>query len=195
MSRVGLLVFLTLLVAAAPLSAQFNSGLQGTVSDRSSAMVPGARVVVVNLATGVTRETTTSEVGAWRIPSLSPGAYKITVEKQGFVTAVQESVTVAGDELLVGHPARRNDFPNHVCAGRKTAEGINAVCIRNCRSFATIFDAIVVRINVNGYTRQRRFIKLRATCRQAAECRKQRISRGIDGSDAINIAQIVRAGA
>ena len=40
--------------------------LQGTVSDQSGAVVSGAEVVATFKATGVTRNTTTSETGAYR---------------------------------------------------------------------------------------------------------------------------------
>ena len=84
--------------------AQFGSGIQGTVLDRSGAVVPGAHVVVTNLGTGVSREAMTSDEGVYRVPSLNPGAYKIAIEKAGFNSALQNSVEVGSDEV------RRVDF-------------------------------------------------------------------------------------
>jgi hypothetical protein len=79
--------------------AQFGSGIQGTVTDRSSAVMPGARILVTNLDTGVTREVVSSEIGLYRVPSLNPGTYKITATKPGFVGAQQDSVVLAVDEV------------------------------------------------------------------------------------------------
>lgn len=65
-----------------------NKGqIAGTVYDPNQAVVPGARVVIKNTATGVVREVTTSETGQFRAVLLDPGTYDITVEKSGFAQA------------------------------------------------------------------------------------------------------------
>lgn len=74
--------------------AQFSSAIQGTVVDASNAAVPEAKVVVKNVATGISREATTSSEGFYRISNLGPGIYSITVEKTGFSTAKQDSLDV-----------------------------------------------------------------------------------------------------
>ena len=86
------------------LSAQFGSGIQGTVADRTAAVVPGARVVVTNVDTGVSRETTSNDEGVYRVLSLSAGTYRVAVMKEGFGAAEQASVTVGVSET------RRVDF-------------------------------------------------------------------------------------
>ena len=66
MSRLLRLFFLTLLLT--PLVfAQFDSGIQGTVVDSTSAVVPGVQVVVTNTGTGAAREAVTSPVGVYRV--------------------------------------------------------------------------------------------------------------------------------
>src|SRR5437899_11531240 len=80
------------------LLAQFGSGIQGTVVDRSSAVMPGVRIVVTNVDTGVTREATSSELGIYRVPSLMPGTYKVSASRPGFIGAQQDSVVLASDE-------------------------------------------------------------------------------------------------
>src|SRR5215831_14656547 len=94
--------YLILLFTSA-LYGQFGSGIQGTVADPTTALIPGARIVATNLDTGVSREATTSEEGVYRIPSLSPGAYKVSASKEGFGGA-EFSVVVAVNEV------RRVDF-------------------------------------------------------------------------------------
>ena len=84
--------------------AQFSSGIQGTVADRSGAVMPAVRIVATNVETGVSRETVSSEVGVYRLPSLSPGTYKITASKEGFGAAEQDAVVVGANET------RRVDF-------------------------------------------------------------------------------------
>jgi hypothetical protein len=78
--------------------AQFDNGsLNGTVSDASRAVVPGARVVAVSAATGVRRQTTTSSAGAYQIPSIPIGVYTVSISKEGFRQAEYKDV-----ELTVG---------------------------------------------------------------------------------------------
>lgn len=79
--------------------AQFGGGIQGTVSDSSGGSVPGARVRVLNVATGVVREAISSESGVYRALSLNPGVYNVSAEKEGFTTAENKGVNVGVDEI------------------------------------------------------------------------------------------------
>lgn len=90
---------LSTLLLTSCLWAQFGSGIQGTVADRTAAVVPGVRVVVTNLDTGVSREAMSSDVGVYRVPSLSAGTYKITATKDGFGTAEQSPVVIGVNEV------------------------------------------------------------------------------------------------
>ena len=57
MSLHRLLAFaVTALLGALPSAGQFNSSIQGEVTDPSSALVPGVTVRITNLQTGVSRE-------------------------------------------------------------------------------------------------------------------------------------------
>src|SRR5690349_9719397 len=64
--------------------AQFGSGFQGTVTDKSGGVVPGVTIRVTNVNTGVSREVTSSESGVYVVPSLNPGTYTIQALKDGF---------------------------------------------------------------------------------------------------------------
>ena len=66
------LVFL-FMVLNVPAHAQFTSGLTGTVVDQTGAAISGAKIVVTNQDTHVTRYTNTADNGDFRITSL-PGA-------------------------------------------------------------------------------------------------------------------------
>ena len=87
-----------LCVTGLPLLAQFNSAIQGTVSDASQGTIPGATVRVINVTTDVVRQATTTSDGLYRVLSLAPGEYKVIVEKPGFQTVERGSVTVALNE-------------------------------------------------------------------------------------------------
>jgi len=75
---------IVLLFVAMPLSAQFDSAIEGIVSDSSGAVIPEVEVVLTNQDTGVTREGTTNAAGYYRFPSLPAGKYKVTATKAGF---------------------------------------------------------------------------------------------------------------
>ena len=69
-----------LAIAALPLAAQ-NSSLQGTVTDAQGGAVPAAVVTAINTDTSTVRKTLTDSVGNYSILQVSPGPYKVTVEK------------------------------------------------------------------------------------------------------------------
>src|SRR5262245_15501182 len=90
---------LSLLLLAPAVLAQFGSGFQGTIVDRSGGIIPDVTVRVTNVDTGVVREVTTSANGTYVVPSLSPGVYRIQTTKQGFGSATQESLVLPPDEV------------------------------------------------------------------------------------------------
>src|SRR5438105_3007354 len=61
-----------------------NGVIEGTVTDASGAVVPNAKVKIINLDTGLEREVTTTETGFFRVPLLPVGRYEITVTQTGF---------------------------------------------------------------------------------------------------------------
>lgn len=89
----SLYVAVLLLAFSAAAHAQESNGtIAGIVTDPSAAVMPGTEVVVANLSTGVAARTVTNESGAFRIPYLIPGRYKLAASKTGFKTYVQPEV-------------------------------------------------------------------------------------------------------
>src|SRR5260370_38738753 len=88
-----------MLLTSALVWAQFGSGIQGTVVDRTSAVVPGVLIRVTNLDTGVSREVVSSEEGVYRVTSLSTGTYKMRAMKEGFISAEQDSLVLQVAEI------------------------------------------------------------------------------------------------
>jgi hypothetical protein len=64
--------------------AQFASAIEGTVTDPSGGVVPGANVTINNEATGVTQTVRTTTAGYYRFPALPGGLYGVKVSLQGF---------------------------------------------------------------------------------------------------------------
>ena len=53
-----------------------RGAIEGTVVDPQAAVVPGVRVEVKNIATGVTTNTVTNDSGFYAVTELVPGIYK-----------------------------------------------------------------------------------------------------------------------
>ena len=94
-----ILMAIILLFCGSQASAQEAGGtIVGTIVDPGGAAVVGAGVTIRNIATGVTRNTTTSEDGVYVAPNLIPGKYEITVTLTGFATAVIQNVGLLAGE-------------------------------------------------------------------------------------------------
>ena len=87
-----------LFVAAMP--AQ-QATIQGIVTDRTGASIPGAKVTATSIATGVVLEASTNPEGHYTIAFVTPGTYTVRAEKDGFSTITQENI-----KLDVGQTAR-----------------------------------------------------------------------------------------
>jgi hypothetical protein len=79
--------------------AQFTSAIEGTVSDPSGAVVPGASVTLKNEDTGATRSTETTVAGYYRFPSLPAARFSLRVSAAGFKTHVQENIRLQAAEI------------------------------------------------------------------------------------------------
>src|SRR5271156_4221656 len=74
----------TLVFTPTSIAQVVSATLTGTVTDSSGATVPGATVTATETNTGVSRSTLTSAEGVYTLPFLSPGTYRVEVEKAGF---------------------------------------------------------------------------------------------------------------
>lgn len=92
----------------APIQAQVaGASLSGTVNDTSDAHVAGAKVAIENLATGVSRDTTTDANGFYTASNLLPGTYEIAISAPGFATQVRKGITLTvGGESTINFTMR-----------------------------------------------------------------------------------------
>jgi hypothetical protein len=74
-----------------------TADILGTVTDSAGAVVPNAKVTVVNAATSDIRTVQTSGAGDFVVNLLPPGSYTVTVEAPAFKKSVTNVTLVAGD--------------------------------------------------------------------------------------------------
>src|SRR5438105_15152391 len=87
---------LILLLTASAAWAQATAQMSGTVRDESGAVLPGVTVTVTQIDTSVTRTAVTDEAGAYLLPNLPTGPYKLQISLQGFRTFEQSGIVVRG---------------------------------------------------------------------------------------------------
>jgi hypothetical protein len=82
-------------VASLGLAQNAGSGdIRGTVTDASGAVIPGAKVALVETDTGVAKEVTTNDAGLYDAVSVQTGTYRLTFSKEGFGQFVRDGVRV-----------------------------------------------------------------------------------------------------
>jgi hypothetical protein len=80
----AVLVFCSILSLALPAFGGVTGSISGTVRDKTGAVISGATVVVVNVATGVKSTAETNADGYYSFPALPVGNYVIQVQAKGF---------------------------------------------------------------------------------------------------------------
>ena len=87
-----------LLSLSIPASAQFRGGVQGTVTDATGAIVPGASVTLTDQETQRKLTTKTDSSGTFVFNSLAPAQYALVVTQTGFQES-DEQVTVNAEAI------------------------------------------------------------------------------------------------
>jgi len=120
--------------------AQSGAGsIQGTVTDPTGAVLPGAKIHVVNNATGVASDTQSNGVGFYQVPSLFTGSYTVTVtapEMKTYKTAVEVLVdqhAVVNPVLAAGSVTQQVEVAADVVQLTTTENGTIASTLENAR--------------------------------------------------------------
>lgn len=80
--------------------ADVTGAISGTVRDSAQAVVPGAKVRIVNVQTNASQETTTAGDGSYHFLALQPGPYRITVTAPGFQSYTARDITLQVNDQL-----------------------------------------------------------------------------------------------
>ncbi len=89
-----LLVICSFSLPVVAVHAQSTGNLQGSVTDSSGAVVPGATISVRDTGTSVARVVKSDAAGNYQVPSLSPGTYDVEVTAPGFANTTMKGVSV-----------------------------------------------------------------------------------------------------
>ena len=79
--------------------SQGLSSLSGTVTDPTGAIIPDAKVSLIDFGTGAQRNTVCDPQGRYAFLQVQPGTYRLTAQAPGFTDLVRENV-----QLLVNTP-------------------------------------------------------------------------------------------
>ena len=105
MKRIVVILFVTTLVVTtltATAWAQATAQISGSVRDQSGAVLPGVEVTATQTSTGITRTTVSNETGAYLMPNVPIGPYRLEASLPGFRTFVQTGIVLqVNDELAV----------------------------------------------------------------------------------------------
>lgn len=74
--------------------------LTGVVTDDSGAVVPNAKVLILDVATNTTRETKSNSHGVYRVFGLSIGKYQVSVSADGMRTTQITGVQINGSDTV-----------------------------------------------------------------------------------------------
>ena len=87
-------VFLVMATVASFAQSTNAGDIRGTVTDSSGALLPGVKVMVTNVDTGVSKAFVTNDAGLYDTDSIITGSYTVTFSKEGFQQLVRGPVTV-----------------------------------------------------------------------------------------------------
>jgi hypothetical protein len=74
-----------------------NGGsIQGTITDATGAVVPGAPITILANDTGTTKKVVTDNAGFYSVGPLNPGPYTVTITMQGFQTLTVKTEVKTG---------------------------------------------------------------------------------------------------
>src|SRR5574340_1061570 len=94
------IILAALFCALSSMAQEFRATLNGIVQDTSGSVVPGAKIEITNIETGVTQQTTSLAQGEFTVPFLRPGTYTVTAELAGFKKVVRENVVLRQSQAL-----------------------------------------------------------------------------------------------
>ena len=92
--RICTLILAVIFATSVAFAQSSHGAMAGSVTDPTGAVIPGAKVVLTEEATGVKSETVSTSSGDYRFNELPVGSYTVTVTAWGFSTSTATGVQV-----------------------------------------------------------------------------------------------------
>ncbi len=89
------------LFSTAALADELYGRIRGTVTDPSGAVLPGVVIKATNVATGVSKSTTSNADGLYELPGLIPGTYSVSATKTGFAVVTTNDLKLLANQVYV----------------------------------------------------------------------------------------------
>jgi len=102
MKRVFIGAMLLMCLASVVWAQTPTGNIDGTVRDRTRAVLPGVTVTVTELATSRAITTTTNEAGRYTVRNLLPGAYSLELKLAGFITYKVDNLQISSGQVYDG---------------------------------------------------------------------------------------------
>ena len=100
------------LLATVSQGQDYRGRIQGTITDPSQAVVPGATVTLANVNTGVTAVRKSNDSGHYLFDLVEPGIYNVNVEAVGFSKFLRKEISLpTRGDLTVDAVAQSWDRP------------------------------------------------------------------------------------
>ncbi len=141
--------FLALLLLPGSCYSQSSAGggtVQGTVKDATGAVIPGAKIAILHIATGLATNTVTNQDGYYVTPPIHIGMYRIRVEAPGMKAWAGE-VNVETGRVAVVEPVL---VPGQVSETIQVVETIPLVTTTDPTDGSTLDAQRIQEIPVNG---------------------------------------------
>ncbi|MBO0719837.1 MAG: TonB-dependent receptor [Blastocatellia bacterium] len=145
---IRLTIIISLSLVGTARAQQFTGTIRGTIQDSAGAVIAGAEVSVVNKGTNETHNVATETNGAYVVPQLKPGLYRVTVKKSGFKTATLDEVKVDVQQI------REVDLSLNVGETSETvtvtSSGAAAIEVSSTTVSQTIENKSIIDLPLNG---------------------------------------------
>ncbi len=113
----ALVLLLGLTVCCPSILAQSQSGagsIQGTITDKTGAVIPGASISVLNPRTGVTSHSKSNGTGFYQVPDLFTGTYTVSVSSKGMKTSTETIELLTSRTAVVNLALVPGEVTEHV---------------------------------------------------------------------------------
>src|SRR5579862_4184410 len=125
---------------ASAVFGQSLTSLNGTVTDPTGAVIPGAKLTLTHADTGTTRQEVSDSQGRYVFSQVNPGTYKLSATAAGFNEVVINDV-----HLLVSTPATINVAFEKVGSTTTTVQ-VEAAAVQVNTTDASLGNAVAGRV-------------------------------------------------